>query len=111
MKTDQLKLLSDIIDAIDAIDHHLQGRRVFAEYLDDRTRRRAVERELEIIGEAVSKLLKSDPEFPLSFARQIVDMRNRVIHAYDTVDNILVWKTIMKDVPVLRAEAKALLDK
>jgi uncharacterized protein with HEPN domain len=111
MEADQLKLLADIIDAIDAIDHHLQGRRVFAEYLDDRTRRRAVERELEIIGEAVSKLLRSDPDFPLSYARQIVDMRNRVIHAYDTVDNILVWKTIMKDVPVLRAEAQALLEK
>jgi uncharacterized protein with HEPN domain len=111
MEADQLKLLADIIDAIDAIDHHLQGRRVFAEYLDDRTRRRAVERELEIIGEVVSKLLRSDPDFPLSYARQIVDMRNRVIHAYDTVDNILVWKTIMKDVPVLRAEAQALLEK
>lgn len=111
MEADQLKLLADIIDAIDAIDHHLQGRRVFAEYLDDRTRRRAVERELEIIGEAVSKLLRSDPDFPLSYARQIVDMRNRVIHAYDTVDNILVWKTIMKDVPVLRAEGQALLEK
>lgn len=111
MEADQLKLLVDIIDAIDAIDHHLQGRRIFAEYLDDRTRRRAVERELEIIGEAVSKLLRSDPNFPLSYARQIVDMRNRVIHAYDTVDNILVWKTIMKDVPVLRAEAQVLLDR
>ncbi len=111
MELIQRKLLADIIEAIDAIDHHLQGRRVFAEYLDDRTRRRAVERELEIIGEAVSKLLRSAPDFPLSYARQIVDMRNRVIHAYDTVDNIIVWKTIMKDIPVLRAEAQALLDK
>lgn len=110
MDREQRKLLVDVQAAIEAIDHHLQGRRIFAEYLADSTRRRAVERELEIIGEAVSKLLKTNPEFPLSFARQIVDMRNRVIHSYDTVDNTLVWKTIMKDVPVLLQEVKALLD-
>jgi len=110
MEGEQRKLLADIQDAAEAIDQHLEGRRVFAEYLANRTKRRAVERELEIIGEAVSKLLKTDTQFPLSFARQIVDMRNRVIHAYDTVDNTLVWKVVMKDIPVLLFETKALLN-
>jgi uncharacterized protein with HEPN domain len=110
METEQNKLLADIQEAIEAIDHHLGGKRVFAEYLNDRTKRRAVERELEIIGEAVSKLLKINPGIPLSFARQIVDMRNRVIHSYDTVDNTIVWKTVMKDIPVLLQEVKGLLE-
>ena len=110
MEAEQNKLLADIKDAIEAIDFHLDGKRIFEEYLSNKTKRRAVERELEIIGEAVSKLLKTNPAIPLSFGRQIVDMRNRVIHPYDTVDNTIVWKTIMKDIPVLLQEVKGLLE-
>ncbi len=110
IELEQHKLLADIKDSIEAIDEHLDGKRDFSEYLADRTKRRAVERELEIVGEAVSKLLKYDAEFPLSYARMIVDMRNRVIHAYDTVDNTIVWKTIIKDLPVLLKEVNDLLN-
>ncbi len=109
MNEQQLKLLADIEDAIVSIDGHLSGKRDFDAYLENKTVRRAVERELEIIGEAVSKLLNIDPNIPLSFARQIVDMRNRVIHAYDTVDHVIVWKTVVKDLPVLLSEVKGLL--
>lgn len=66
---------------------------------------------MEIIGEAIAKLLKNDSNVPLSYARQIVDMRNRVIHAYDTVDNTIVWKTIVKDLPVLLKEVNELLSR
>jgi uncharacterized protein with HEPN domain len=111
MDRQQRKLLLDIIEAIDAIDLHLDGERVFAKYVSNRTKRSAVERELAIIGEAVSKLLKTDPRFPLSYARLIVDMRNRVLHAYDSVDNIIIWKTVMKDIPLLKEEAEGLLAK
>lgn len=109
MEEMQLKLLADIKEAIDSIDVHLSGKRDFHTYVSNKTIRREVERELEIIGEAVSKLLKHDPKVPLSYAREIVDMRNRVIHAYDTVDNVIVWKTIIKDLPVLIREVEQLL--
>jgi uncharacterized protein with HEPN domain len=104
-----LKLLTDIINSIHSIDEHLEGKRILEEYLNNKTKRRAVERELEIIGEAMSKLLKLDPKIPLSYARLIVDLRNKVIHAYDTIDDIIVWKIITKDIPVLLTEADDLL--
>ena len=110
MRSDeQLKLLTDVKNGINSIDEHLSGKRDFEAYLNNKTVRRAVERELEIIGEAVSKLLKMDEDIPLSYARQIVNMRNRVIHAYDTVDNTIVWKTVVKDLPILLKEVEGLL--
>lgn len=104
------KLLFDIVESINSIDEHLENRRFIEEYLNNKTKRRAVEREIEIIGEAMSKILKLDAEIKISFSRVIVDLRNKVIHAYDTVDDILIWKIIMKDLPVLLEEAKKLLD-
>lgn len=76
----------------------------------NKTKRRAVEREIEIIGEAMSKLLKTNPNISISYSRIIVDIRNKVIRAYDTVDNILIWKIINKVIPLLLIEAKTLLD-
>jgi uncharacterized protein with HEPN domain len=68
-----------------------------------------VERELEIIGEAVNNLLKINPAIPISFARIVVDLRNRIIHAYDNVNDTLIWKIIMKDIPLLLQEVQQLL--
>jgi uncharacterized protein with HEPN domain len=103
------KLLSDITESISSIDEHLEGRRIFEEYTANKTKRRAVERELEIIGEAMSKTLKLNPDIAISYSRIIVDLRNKVIHAYDTVDDVLIWKIVMKDLPVLQQEVKNLL--
>jgi uncharacterized protein with HEPN domain len=111
MITDEInKLLVDIIDSIDSIDEHLDFERNLEVYLKNKTKRRAVEREIEIIGEAMSKILKLFPEISISYARVIVDLRNRVIHAYDSVDDIIIWKIIMKDLPKLYAESKTLLN-
>ena len=104
MNSLQKKLLLDIEQAALGIDVHLEGRRIFEEFASNITKKRAIKRELEIIGEATNNLLKVDPTMKLSFARQIVNLRNRVIHAYDTVDETIIWKVIMKDIPVLLAE-------
>jgi uncharacterized protein with HEPN domain len=109
-KREEKKLLVDIIDSIHSIDEHLEGRRILEEYISNKTKRRAVEIEIEIIGEAISKLLKIDPTIPISYARIIVDLRNKVIHAYDSVDDILIWKIVNKDIPLLLIESKTLLD-
>ena len=104
------KLLVDIIESIDSIDEHLDFDRNLDIYLSNKTKRRAVEREIEIIGEAMNKILKIYPEISISYARIIVDLRNRVIHAYDSVDDIIIWKIIMKDLPQLYLESKKLLN-
>lgn len=107
---EEKKLLIDIIDSINSIDEHLDKERILEIYLNNKTKRRAVEREIEIIGEAMSKILKINPNISISYARIIVDLRNKVIHSYDSVDDILIWKIIMKDLPILLEEAKKLLD-
>ena len=109
MITEEKKLLSDIESAALNIDIHLDGRRVFEEFVQSITKRRAIERELEIIGEATNNLLKINPDFPLTAARKIVSLRNRVIHAYDNVDETIIWKVIMKDIPVLLTEVQTML--
>jgi uncharacterized protein with HEPN domain len=110
MSVEENKLLTDILLAIDSIDEHLEGKRIFSEYKANKTKRRAVERELEIIGEAINKLLKITPDIPISYARLIVDLRNKVIHAYDNVNDIIIWNVVMNHIPLLRTEVSQLMD-
>ena len=109
MSIEVKKLLSDIIEAILSIDEHLEYSRIFTEYKANKTKRRAVERELEIIGEAVNKLLKLSPDIAISYARIIVDLRNKVIHAYDNVNDMIIWNVVMNHLPVLKTDSEELL--
>ncbi len=110
MTEEEKKLLKDIEQAASNVDIHLEGRRIWDEYAANITKRRAIERELEIIGEATNNLLKIGTEVTLSSARKIVNLRNRVIHAYDAVDDTIIWKVIVKDIPLLLAEVRQLMD-
>lgn len=58
----------------------------------------------------MNKLLKINPKIPISYSRIIVNLSNKVIHSYDAVDDILIWKIIMKDFPVLLEDVKQLLN-
>jgi len=71
--------------------------------------RRAVERNIEIIGEALNRVLNKDPEINISNSRKIVDTRNRIIHGYDTVSDEIIWSIIIKYIPQLREEVQKLL--
>lgn len=102
--------MKDIQQAALNVDIHLDGKRIFEEFAANITKRRAIERELEIIGEATNNLLKINTDLPVSSARKIVNLRNRVIHAYDDVDETILWKVIMKDIPVLLSEVQQLLN-
>ena len=70
----------------------------------DKMLRRAVEREFEIIGEAMSRIEKLDSTIEISSKRQIISMRNRVIHEYDKIDNEIIWGTIVRHLPTLKLE-------
>lgn len=109
MTQEEKKLLLDIEKAILNMDIHLDGRRVFEEFANNVTKRRAIERELEIIGEATNNLLKINSDAKLTSARKIVNLRNRVIHAYDEVDETIIWKVLVKDIPLLLSEVQMLL--
>lgn len=101
--------LLDILQAIAEIDSFLPSSKQFADFQKDLRTRRAVERNLEIIGEALSRVLKRDASVAVSNARKIVDARNRIIHGYDTVSVEVVWGVVVRHLPVLRTEVAALL--
>jgi uncharacterized protein with HEPN domain len=83
----------------------------FDGFLENRLVRQAVERNFEIIGEAVGRLRTHDPAIAsqISAPRQIVDFRNAIAHGYDRIDHPTVWKAIQTSLPVLRAEVEAIL--
>lgn len=69
-----------------------------------------MERNIEIIGEAVNRILKTEPDFKLTNSRKIMDTRNRIVHGYDSVSEDIVWSLIVKEIPKLELEIKQLLD-
>jgi uncharacterized protein with HEPN domain len=101
--------LHDISNSIDSIYEYLGEQRNFKLYESNKLLRRAVERELEIIGEAVNRILKVDAEIDISNSRRIVNLRNWVIHVYDNVDNVIIWGIIDKDLPLLKKQVSDLL--
>jgi uncharacterized protein with HEPN domain len=104
------KYLFDIQESIDSIQNYLGDKRDFKVYMADKMLRRAVEREFEIIGEAMSRIEKLDSTIEISSKRQIISMRNRVIHGYDKIDNEIIWGTIVRHLPNLKLEIDNLLD-
>ena len=104
------KYLFDIHESIESIEKYLGENRDFNVYMTDKMLRRAVEREFEIIGEALSRIEKLDATIKISSKRQIISMRNRVIHGYDKIDNEIIWGTIIRHLPTLKLEAVSLLE-
>ena len=103
--------LLDIFNSIESIENYLGEDRNFTHYESNKLLRRAVERELEIIGEATNRILKLDVNLNISNARRIVDLRNFVIHSYDSIDNVIIWGIVIKDLPLLKEQVVQLLPK
>lgn len=107
---DEIKaLLADIILSIQEIQQFLPERKDFYEFQKDLKTQRAIERNIEIIGEAVSRILKLSPYYPINNARKIVDTRNRIIHGYDSVSKEIIWGIVIRDLPKLETEIRGLL--
>ena len=98
----------DILSAIDAIPLHLQGLTTLDEFSRNLTARRAVERELEITGEATNRLLSEFPDTAIPDGKRIIGMRNRIMHGYASVDVSLVWSVTKTNLPTLREIIKRL---
>jgi uncharacterized protein with HEPN domain len=102
--------LSDIKQAINEINEFLPDRKEFLAFQKDTKTKRAIERNIEIIGEAVNRILKADPHFPLANARRIVDTRNRISHGYDSVSDDIIWAIVIREIPNLNIEIRRLLE-
>jgi uncharacterized protein with HEPN domain len=102
MHPDAPKLLEDIRDAA-AFILEVASNRSQDEYENDRLARQAVERNFEIIGEALNRISNVDQQVAnlLGPVSRIVAFRNILIHAYDNIDHEIVWHVIQDDLPAL----------
>ena len=101
--------LEDIDRSINEIYDFLPTHRDFFQFDQDLKTKKAVERNLEIIGEALNRILNIDPDIKITGSRKIVDTRNRIIHGYDSVTADVLWLIISRSLPVLREEVNSLL--
>ncbi len=103
--------LYDILNAVNEIDGFFSDRpKNFSSYQNDLRTRRAVERNIEIIGEALNRVLSKDKTIQISNSRKIVDTRNRIIHGYDSVSDDIIWSIVIKHLPILKTEVAELLN-
>ena len=99
------KWLLDIRIAINEIEHFFEGQpETFQAFKSNLLLRRAVERNLEIIGEAMNRILLREPDFPIEHARRIVGLRNQIIHAYDNISDENIWAILINHLPKLKSD-------
>ena len=103
------KYLFDVKNACEEVESFFQGKKLFANFQTDILRQRAVERNVEIMGEAINQLLKHDPTIILPNAKAIIGTRNRVIHAYDNVTPEFLWSLVINHIPKLHEDVETLL--
>jgi len=104
------KLLFDILTSIENIDNYIGEKREYELYDNNPMLQDAVERNIEIIGEAMNKVLDILPDITISNSRRIVDARNKIIHGYDEIENVQIWGIIINHLPKLKEEVGILLD-
>ena len=104
------KLLEDVADACKFVAGVTAGV-TFSDYLSDRLLRQAVERNFEIIGEALLRIERVDPSTAarISDFRGVIGLRNRLAHGYDDIDNPRIWEIIQAFLPILQRESAQLL--
>ena len=112
MRRDRKSLLWDAGDAAKAIADMTAGKS-FADFDNDLVLRSAVERQFEILGEALNRLDRLDDALAAQIPdlRQIVAFRNILIHGYASIDRTRVWRAVQDDLPPLRATLDDLLRK
>ena len=106
------KYLYDVLGAVTEILSYFEERpKQFNEFTSNLMLRRAVERNIEIMGEAMNRVLKQYPDIKISNARKIVDTRNYIIHSYDSLSSDILWSIIINHLPLLKKEVEDLINK
>ncbi len=104
------KHLFDIVESCKLIEKFISNR-TLKDYQSDSMLRSAVERQFQIIGEALQRLIRENPQSAKSISdhRTIINFRNILVHGYDMVDNEVVWGVIERELALLHREAESLL--
>jgi uncharacterized protein with HEPN domain len=111
MRREAKKYLYDIQQAAELVAGFTAGK-TLADYEGDPMLRSAVERQFEIIGEALARLARLDEALAsrISEYRRIIAFRNILIHGYAEVDHRIVWDIVESKLPTLRREVAGLLE-
>jgi uncharacterized protein with HEPN domain len=105
MQLNILKYLLDIQSVISEIESiKLKANNDFLVFKSDMILRRAAERDLEIIGEAIRKILEIEPTIEITSAKNIIGLRNLISHAYDSIEPEMIWGIIQNNIPTLSSE-------
>lgn len=104
-----LKFCQDILNSIAYIESFIGEPRLYDTYDKSELIQSAVERHLEIIGEAMKHILEILPGADITNARKIVNTRNKISHGYDEIDNSEIWNIIINHLPILKGEIKAIM--
>ena len=103
--------LYDILQSIIEIESYFEDRpKKIEDYSKDIKTKRAIERDIEIIGEAVNRVLKRDNNFEIANAQKIIGVRNRIAHGYDKISDDLIWSIVINHLPKLKSEIQIMLD-
>lgn len=112
MDSDIKTWLYDILQSIAEIDsYYIDKPKIFEDYTKDIKTKRAVERDIEIIGEAINRILKKDNTFEIENAQKIIGTCNRIAHGYDKISDDLIWSIVINHLPKLKVEISSLLEK
>lgn len=104
--------LYDILQSIAEIDSYFEGKvKIFETYSRDIRTKRAVERNIEIIGEAINRILRKNEDFSIENAQKIIGARNRIAYGYDKISDDLIWSIVINHLPKLQAEIFSLMEK
>ena len=110
MNDETRKNLIDTLQAAEEIQGFVCGMD-FKAYQNNAVTKRAVERDFEIVGEALNRIKNTDSELleNISEHRRIIGFRNILIHGYDIVDETIVWQAVTKHLPILIREVREIL--
>ena len=105
------KWLYDIRFSIEEIEIFLENTgKTYDNFKLNLMLKRAIERNLEIIGEATNRILAQQSDIEISNARKIVNLRNLVIHSYDSISDENIWAIVINNIPELKIEIQKLLN-
>jgi len=109
MRHKELIYLEDILMAIKEIESFIKKDKRFETYQKSTLLKRAIERNLEIIGEATRRLKRMNPTIKIENSKKIIDLRNIITHDYAAVKDDMIWAIVINHLPKLKSEAETLI--
>ena len=105
-----LKYLTDVARSIDHIEEFCASRpKMFQVFCEDVFFKSAIQWEIAVIGEAMNRILKIEPDIAITSARRIVNTRNYLIHGYDSLRDDIIWSIVINHIPLLKSEVSCIL--